>query len=121
MSNTSMCGSMFLPQRTILENSCVVVMDVPNTDNLYFENVESAPHTDLIILIARGVGILVAIAAVIFLILILIFVRATLSLLILKWGISITCSVFTISTIFLIKHWKIPLKNISTMLLNSCH
>jgi hypothetical protein len=95
---------------------------INSTANLYDDdNIETAPHSDFIILIARGVGLLVAIAAVIFLILILVFVRATLSLIILKIGILGTCILAFSLTWGIIKYSKIPIKNFSTMVLRACH
>jgi hypothetical protein len=53
---------------------CVAEMPSEEDDPLY-ESFDTPPHSELIVLIARGVGGLVAIAAVIFLVLILVFAR----------------------------------------------
>mmetsp|Transcript_7514 Transcript_7514/g.11161 ORF Transcript_7514/g.11161 Transcript_7514/m.11161 type:complete len:96 (+) Transcript_7514:57-344(+) len=82
---------------------------------------DTPPHSELIVLIARGVGGLVAIAAIMFLVLILVFLRATLAVLILKWGVLSTTAAALILVWVVLKYGKISPKTFTNMVLRACH
>jgi hypothetical protein len=94
--------------------------DAEEDDPLY-GSLDTPPHSQLIILIARGVGGLVAVAAICFLTLLLVFLRATLAVLIFKWGI-LTTSLAALVIIAITLHYgKIPTKTFRNMYTRSCH
>ena len=96
------------------------VVDVEDDDPLY-GSLDTPPHSQLIILIARGVGGLVAVAAIMFLTLLLVFLRATLAVLIFKWGILSTLLMAALIIATLLHYGKISPKTFSNMYTRSCH
>lgn len=83
--------------------------------------VETPAHGDLIIFIARGVGVIVAVAAVIVSALVLIFVRALLALLVLQWGVLGTFSIFCVIGWLAMTYTKIPIKRYFNFFFRACH
>ncbi len=97
------------------------ISETNEEDDPLYESFDTPPHSELIVLIARGVGGLVAIAAVIFLILILVFLRATLSVIISKWGV-FTTTAAAMSILWLaLKYGNIHSKTFINMFLRACH
>ena len=95
--------------------------DTNEEEDPLYESFDTPPHSELIVLIARGVGGLVAIAAVVFLVLILVFARATLSIIISKWGVLPTAT-FVISILWIaLKYGNIHSKTFINMFLRACH
>lgn len=90
-------------------------------DDPLYESFDTPPHSELIVLIARGVGGIVAIAAVIFLVLILVFARATLSVLISKWGVLATTTAAMSILWLALKYGNIHSKTFLNMFLRACH
>lgn len=95
--------------------------DTNEEEDPLYESFDTPPHSELIVLIARGVGGLVAIAAVIFLVLILVFARATLSVIISKWGV-LTTTMVVMSVLWVaLKYGNIHSKTFVNMFLRACH
>jgi hypothetical protein len=90
-------------------------------DDPLYESFDTPPHSELIVLIARGVGGLVAIAAVIFLVLILVFARATLAVVISKWGVLATTTAAMSILWLALKYGNIHSKTFLNMFLRACH
>jgi hypothetical protein len=90
-------------------------------DDPLYESFDTPAHSDLIILIARGVGALVALAAMLFLVLILVFLRAMLAIIISRWGVLTT--IFASMTILwmALKYGKIPSSVFLNMFYRACH
>ena len=93
-------------------------MDTPTGDD--FGQMEAAPHSELVVLIARGVGVVVAIVAVFSSIIIMMLLRYIIALLINRWGSS---GVFGLIVSFIYAALKInsvPMKTYWTIISRSC-
>mmetsp|Transcript_20597 Transcript_20597/g.34657 ORF Transcript_20597/g.34657 Transcript_20597/m.34657 type:complete len:101 (-) Transcript_20597:761-1063(-) len=94
--------------------------DEDTTTDPFYENLENS-NGRVIVFIARGVGILVAFAALMFLVLILVFLRASLAMFIFKWGALATICITFVVIQCSLKYGRIPMKNFVNLLLRACH
>ena len=75
---------------------------------------------DLIVMFARGVGVLVAIVAALVCFLLTMILRALLAFMLLKWGVSGVMLFVGLSVYGIMIYAKMPSKVIWVMLLKSC-
>jgi uncharacterized membrane protein len=89
-----------------------------NSDDVF--NEASEPQSEIVLFIARGVGVMVLITAMILLILTLMFSRAILAFLISKFGITGVMFVVCVFVSFAMRYGSVTLGHLMNTLIRSC-
>lgn len=95
-------------------------MEANNAVNTEYDEL-AAPHGEIVVLIARGVGLLVALAAVLFAILFMMVIRALIVIVLYTVGVSGVC-VLVGAAVYCIMKWKGVSANLIVRILSrSCN